>query len=148
MVTDTAPLTDQQHADGWPHARHLRSRIFVILSENIHAGRVSVVTDEVVGLVQPELDRLATEIDRLRARVDTLTAVAQSNAKAQRVAYEECERLRAEQLDPGKAVLLRALWRRQLSDAQHSRVRMADLDRKLSQLRAAGRPPAPRTPAR
>ena len=45
---------------------------------------------------EAERDEALAELNRLRARVDTLTAVAQSNAKAQRVAYEECERLRAE----------------------------------------------------
>lgn len=44
---------------------NLRSRIFTILSENTTVDRTSVVTDEVFGLVQPEIERLRARVAEL-----------------------------------------------------------------------------------
>jgi hypothetical protein len=43
-------------------------------------------------------------------------------------------------LGPGDGELLCLLFRRQLADAQHSRRRAVELDRKLSRLRSAAKP--------
>jgi hypothetical protein len=63
----SAPLTDEQHADTDSYHRHLRSHILAELSENIAVGRASMVTDRIMDLVRPELDRLRAGLDRARS---------------------------------------------------------------------------------